>query len=158
MPQGLPQGFHQHGGVLPRAEDALPYGQGEPQEFPLAQNVLQRTAGAALLYPLQESGLLLRGGFLLPVEGQARPVQPQKLFRQQGRVPWGGFHSRLLQPPAGVQIQLAAGHRIRSSPFSGITASMATMAAAIILSSGSFTVSRCIHSPGAVTRRDSQLS
>ena len=150
--------LHQDDGVLTGAEDSLSHREGEPQKVPLAQNVLERSPGGSLLHRLEEGGLLFRGGGLLPVDGQARAVQSQEVLGKQGSIPAGGVDARLGEPLPGGEVQLTAGHRIRSSPFSGMTASMAVMAASIILSSGSLTVSRCIQSPGATSARVKALS
>src|SRR5699024_3565166 len=86
------------------------------------------------------------------VRQRRRAVQAEKALHQAGRLERGVVGRRAERLPRLV-VQRPDAHRTSSSPFSGITASIAAIAASIILSSGSLTVSRWNHSPGAAMMR-----
>ncbi len=144
--------LHQALGVRPGDEHPLPHPEGVAVKRPAAQQVLQRfplgAAGKEGPHPPDRG----RGQLVTQVQGQLAPGKARPVAEELGRVELGGLHPPLPQqglplPPEGAD-RAGLYHR-SSSPFWGMTASMAATATSIIESSGSLTVRRCSQRPGA---------
>ncbi len=94
--------LHQRGRVLPGNEHALAHPQRKRHKRPLAQDILQGPAGGPLRDSLQKFPLLSLIWRFIAVQGQPRPVQPQKALRKPGRVKTRAVHSRLCKPCLGL--------------------------------------------------------
>ena len=150
---------HHHFRVLPGGENAFPHGQLHVHKGPASQNVLQGPVCCPLCGHFQKTAGFLLPCFPVSVEQQPLPVQPPHRLCQTGGVKFRAVTSGFFQPAGFLPVQLSDGHRtIRSSPFSGMTFSMAAMATSIMPSSGSLVVMRCTHRPGAAMIRVSRLS
>ena len=139
--QTLAHCFHQNSGVLARNQHALSAGKRQAHKVPLAKQILQRLARFALFERGKHRLLRFRLRRLIAVQQYLCAVRAAEMLQKargfKRRVFRDGFKRRFR-----CVVQLVQRHRIISSPFSGITAFIAAIAASIILSVGSFTVKR----------------
>ena len=143
--------------LLARDEHTLAHRKRKIHKLPFAQQVLERfargTAADQRLEPIQTGAAVLAAA-----QNERLPIQSEYVLEQPDRVERSRIDPRLFQLLASTAVYLLKRHFTMSSPFSGMTAFIASIATSIMLSSGSLVVMCCIHMPGAEMIRVARLS